>query len=106
MRPYCDHCMSFRQKVSLTEFANSFGSSGSSASSGQVREGAEKHEIYVAVAIFFHRAGWGMAPSPPPLRIRYCADPAAGWEGREKEKNEIYTSAFGDHLFYDLFLQG
>ena len=39
-------------------------------------------------------------------RCRPVADPAADkGEGRGGKKHEIYTAAFGDHLFYDLFLQ-
>ena len=36
------------------------------------------------------------------------ADPAARWEGRgvQAEEHDIYETAFGVHLFYDLFLQG
>ena len=39
-------------------------------------------------------------------KITFTAvDPAAGYKGGGK-KHEIYVPAFGDHLSYDLFLQG
>ena len=31
---------------------------------------------------------------------------SSGWEEGGAKKHEVYVAAFGDHLFYDLFLQG